>query len=66
MGRRVILRARRNPRPFPRCSMNYAVRLMHTLRWVGIAGVILGGTSARGSEIANPGGTRSAGSLPSG
>ena len=34
--------------------MNYAVRLMHTLRWVGIAGVILGGTSARGSEIANP------------
>ena len=34
--------------------MNYAERLMHTLRWVGIAGVILGGTSARGSEIANP------------
>jgi hypothetical protein len=36
--------------------MNSANRLMHTLRWVGVAGVILGGTSARGhqSEIANP------------
>jgi tetratricopeptide (TPR) repeat protein len=36
--------------------MNDAAPLMHTLRWVGIAGVILGGTSARAhqSEIANP------------
>ena len=46
----------KEPSPIAEVSMNYAVRLMHTLRWVGIAGVILAGTSARGeqSEFANP------------
>ena len=55
------------PSSFAEVSMNYAVRLMHPLRWVGIAGVILGGTSARGhqSEIANPA-AREALVLPSG
>jgi hypothetical protein len=38
-GALVILRARRTL-VFAEVSMNYAVRLMHTLRWVGIAGVI--------------------------